>query len=267
MATTSLWHWLRDRYPDGALTSTLLGIQEGQFLVQAALRSQPQANPWVTAFGSGDTLTGAEDQAHQRLWAWVAEQAHQSGERGFSPRVDAAIASPPETAGSDEPASPRLSPRPPAVAVSPAQSASTAPAQVPPSRSDVSVPDPEPVPDSPPPSPVTQVEAQVKAQVKAPAKNSTPAAPATPSPLPDSTGTAPAASPPPPATTPLPPPVDLSDIIAQTGIELQRLGWTEEQGRDYLKAAYGKLSRHQLTDEELLEFLLYLEGLPNPVSP
>lgn len=259
MATASLWHWLRDRYPDGALTSTLLGIQGEQFLVQAALRSQPQANPWVTAFGSGDTLTGAEDQAHQRLWAWVAE--NQIGEPVSPPMTDAAIASPPE------PDSPRLPPRLPAVAAPPAQSAPTAPAQVPPSQSDVSVPEPVHDNDSPSLRPITQVEAQVEAQVK----NSTPAAPVTPSPLPDSTVTAPAtvpaAAPPPPAPPPLPPPVDLSDIIAQTGIELQRLGWTEEQGREYLKAAYGKLSRHQLTDEELLEFLLYLEGLPSPISP
>ncbi len=54
-------------------------------------------------------------------------------------------------------------------------------------------------------------------------------------------------------------PVDLSDIIAQTDVELQRLGWGVSQGRDFLEKTYGKRSRHDLTDEELLEFLLYLE--------
>ncbi|MBW4461429.1 MAG: hypothetical protein KME47_14505 [Nodosilinea sp. WJT8-NPBG4] len=53
--------------------------------------------------------------------------------------------------------------------------------------------------------------------------------------------------------------VDLSDIIAQTDVELQRLGWGVAQGREFLKKTYGKLSRHDLTDEELLEFLLFLE--------
>ncbi len=36
-------------------------------------------------------------------------------------------------------------------------------------------------------------------------------------------------------------------------------GWTSEQGREYLERTYGKRSRHQLTDEELMSFLLYLE--------
>ncbi|PSN12717.1 hypothetical protein C7293_19050 [filamentous cyanobacterium CCT1] len=53
--------------------------------------------------------------------------------------------------------------------------------------------------------------------------------------------------------------VDLSDIIAQTDVELQRLGWSVSQGREFLEKTYGKRSRHDLTDDELLEFLLYLE--------
>ncbi|MEB3268380.1 MAG: hypothetical protein VKJ09_07565, partial [Leptolyngbya sp.] len=66
------------------------------------------------------------------------------------------------------------------------------------------------------------------------------------------------------STASLPPPVDLSDVIAQTEVELRRLGWTQAQGREHLKTTYGKLSRHQLSDEELLEFLLHLESLPSP---
>ena len=54
-------------------------------------------------------------------------------------------------------------------------------------------------------------------------------------------------------------PVDLSDVIAQTDVELTRLGWTSVQGREYLERTYGKRSRQQLTDEELMSFLLYLE--------
>ena len=56
-----------------------------------------------------------------------------------------------------------------------------------------------------------------------------------------------------------PNPVDLSDVIAQTDVELTRLGWSNAQGREYLEKTYGKRSRQQLTDEELLGFLLYLE--------
>lgn len=60
----------------------------------------------------------------------------------------------------------------------------------------------------------------------------------------------------------LPPPVNLSDVIAQTDVELRRLGWSVADGREYLESTYGKRSRHDLTDEELLAFLLHLESLP-----
>ena len=61
--------------------------------------------------------------------------------------------------------------------------------------------------------------------------------------------------------------VDLSDIIAQTDVELQRLGWSVNQGREFLEKTYGKRSRHDLTDDELLEFLLYLETQPTSAGP
>jgi hypothetical protein len=61
-------------------------------------------------------------------------------------------------------------------------------------------------------------------------------------------------------------PVDLSDVIAKTDVELQRLGWTPEQGRDHLIQAYGKRSRTLLTAEELHGFLKHLESQPDPVA-
>ena len=66
-----------------------------------------------------------------------------------------------------------------------------------------------------------------------------------------------------------PPPVeetielDFHDIKHKTDLEMKRLGWTKEQGIDYLLSTYGKRSRLHLTDEELLEFWRYLETLPN----
>ena len=59
-------------------------------------------------------------------------------------------------------------------------------------------------------------------------------------------------------------PVDLSDIIAQTDVEMARLGWSNLQGRSYLEKTFNKRSRQQLTDEELLTFLLYLESQATP---
>ncbi|GFE68229.1 hypothetical protein [Chroococcus sp. FPU101] len=75
----------------------------------------------------------------------------------------------------------------------------------------------------------------------------------------------------PPSLVPEPPqkvttsePTDYSDVIAKTNLEMKRLGWTSEQGRDYLISTYGKRSRQLLEDEQLIEFLQYLESLPTP---
>lgn len=59
-------------------------------------------------------------------------------------------------------------------------------------------------------------------------------------------------------------PIDLSDTIARSNVELRRLCWTNQQGRDYLLQHYGKRSRQLLTDQELLDFLHNLESLPTP---
>lgn len=59
-------------------------------------------------------------------------------------------------------------------------------------------------------------------------------------------------------------PIDLSDAIARTSVELKRLGWSNQQGREYLEQTYNKRSRQHLNDEQMLEFLHYLESLPSP---
>ncbi len=61
-------------------------------------------------------------------------------------------------------------------------------------------------------------------------------------------------------------PVDLSDVIAKTDVELQRLGWTPEQGREHLIKTYGKRGRTLLTEEELHGFLQYLQSQPDPLA-
>ncbi|MBN3880126.1 MULTISPECIES: hypothetical protein [unclassified Nostoc] len=61
-------------------------------------------------------------------------------------------------------------------------------------------------------------------------------------------------------------PVDLSDVIAKTDVELQRLNWTPEQGREHLIETYGKRGRTLLTEEELHGFLKYLQSQPDPIA-
>lgn len=61
-----------------------------------------------------------------------------------------------------------------------------------------------------------------------------------------------------------PEPIDMSDAIARTSVELKRLGWTNVKGREHLEKTYSKRSRQQLTDTELLDFLRFLESQPSP---
>ncbi|MCC5597963.1 hypothetical protein [Nostoc favosum] len=50
-----------------------------------------------------------------------------------------------------------------------------------------------------------------------------------------------------------------SELVGKTDLEMYRLGWTEDQGREHLLKYYGKRSRLLLTEEELDNFLLYLQ--------
>lgn len=50
-----------------------------------------------------------------------------------------------------------------------------------------------------------------------------------------------------------------SDLIL---VEMQRLGWSLETGRNYLQTTFGKRSRQQLTSLELTQFLSHLKSLP-----
>ncbi|MFS8867259.1 hypothetical protein [Synechococcus sp. H65.1] len=59
---------------------------------------------------------------------------------------------------------------------------------------------------------------------------------------------------------------DLSDLIAQTDVEMQRIGWGRKEGQEFLERRFQKKSRHQLTEAELREFLRYLKQQPSRLS-
>ncbi|WP_375497067.1 hypothetical protein [uncultured Nostoc sp.] len=56
------------------------------------------------------------------------------------------------------------------------------------------------------------------------------------------------------------------DLVNKTDAEMQRLGWTTEQGREHLMKYYGVRSRLLLTEDELDNFLLYLQLTDSPTS-
>lgn len=61
----------------------------------------------------------------------------------------------------------------------------------------------------------------------------------------------------------LAPAADLSDMLAQTDVQMKRIGWQAKEGRDYLQRTFGKNTRSQLDAAELQEFLGFLKAQPN----
>ncbi|MGF1535928.1 MAG: hypothetical protein ACFB4J_05495 [Elainellaceae cyanobacterium] len=251
----------RSRYPFASLTSELLRVHNEVYVVRAI--AQAGSMVIATAMAANSDLEKAEDRAKVRVLAMlqVTETLEHRNQReepdGDSPDEDlpplsqltpdiAGLA--PLTAIPESRPVPQL--QPPSASLRPseegAESAAPGPSRVPASDSLPPMDDSIPGLDSPgvpavPQTPPTKKPAP-RLSLSKPAATSTEAAP---------------------AETTLNP-KDLSDIIAKTSVELRRLGWTDEQGREHLQSAYGKRSRQQLTDPELVDFLRHLEQQPTP---
>jgi len=59
-----------------------------------------------------------------------------------------------------------------------------------------------------------------------------------------------------------PEPIDLSNQLSQIMVEMERIGWTKQQGKEYIVRTYKKQSRDQLSASEVFEFLHYLQSQP-----
>ncbi|MDJ0703757.1 MAG: hypothetical protein QNJ46_10795 [Leptolyngbyaceae cyanobacterium MO_188.B28] len=245
----SLLNQFRKRYPTGSLTADLLTLHNDQYVVRAQI--QVDGETLATGLAAASSIETAEDQARTRAIQAIGLEIdidiHPTPPTAISESIinqaapisvsqaapttdDAPIAnSQPLQLESDFPSGDHfetLLPISPEKAVKPSASDASK------SQTDASKPQAEPS--------------------KAPTKDSSSSKTAKlnltqPNPLDNSQG-----------------PIDLSDIIAQTDVELRRLGWTSNQGREYLEQTYQKRSRQQLSDEELLAFLLYLESQPSP---
>ena len=266
----------RQRYPLASLTSELLKIYHGKYLVRTSV--QVDDTILSTGMGEGETIEQAEDSARTRAINALSLDRNlvsTSIQTKTQPKPTSAPATQPMAAQA-----PASSP-PPAVAATPIM-----PEAIKPQIS-------KPVEHLPtavssttstsPPSP--EIEPPVAETLSLALETAAPAPPAeeTPQPQPTAVEAAPvipiasaATETPSPApvsaaSTPniqqsVNAPIDFSEIIAQSDVELKRLGWDSEQGRNYLLETYGKRSRQLLSDEELIEFLQYLQRLPSPVA-
>lgn len=58
-------------------------------------------------------------------------------------------------------------------------------------------------------------------------------------------------------------PIDLSDLIVLTDVEMERVGWSKKRGQTHLKQTYNKQTRAELDEEQMMEFLHFLRALPS----
>ncbi|MEM9088223.1 MAG: hypothetical protein AAGC93_05705 [Cyanobacteria bacterium P01_F01_bin.53] len=270
----------RAQYPSAALVSDLVSTQDGQYVVRTAIVQKGET--LATGLSASVDVQIAEDRARDRAIALlgitsgrttptVSNNSTTAEDTATpAPSVPAAAAAPALKVASKaqsvpvSPAAPaKLSPAKPSPpnpvtkkqspAVTPA--APTTPSAKPSVKTSVQTDIATLEPDTelqfepeevPPMSPEEDLGPPIDAIEESPTEITAPSKPSAAAIALESLST---------STSP----VDLSDVIAQTDVELTRLGWTSAQGREYLEATYGKRSRQQLTDEELMSFLLYLE--------
>lgn len=251
------------RYPTGSLVSELLHIHEGHFVVKAVV--QVGGVTLASGMSAAETIEQAEDQARIRAMAVLGfepptyeSQAHLMGQQtpaqlnpsqafpreanetslaGHSDWIPGLVGTkgteafppkgPEKTSASDPESARETHPSPPPVEL---------PLETP-SANFSPPPNLEALTQPNPPSQISKNGSGSRSKNSAPSPQTLAA------------------------------PTDLSDVIAQTSVELKRLGWTNAEGRNYLQTTYSKRSRQQLSDQELMDFLQHLQSQPSLEEP
>ncbi|MBX2862898.1 MAG: hypothetical protein KTR27_05030 [Leptolyngbyaceae cyanobacterium MAG.088] len=246
----TLFTQFRQQYANGSLTTELLTTHAEQYLVKATVATGEQVI--ATALAADKELTVADDQAKTRVLAMLGFSVTTLAQPTTQTMPPSAPSLAPATTtnglGSASKAEPENSP--PTSATLPQ---ATLPQATLPQASE---PEDEPELSAPvlPEDNFTDSE-----DIGRPIDSFTPDEAPAPAQVPASSLAAPILE-----NFDDSNPMDLSDIIAQTDVEMARLGWSSEQGRTYLETTFNKRSRQQLSDEELLTFLLYLESQATP---
>ncbi len=240
---STLFAQFRHQHANGGLSTELLMPHAEQYLVKATVTIDGQVI--ATALGSDASLTAADDQAKLRVLELLGfgqpslEQAPTAAETTVKRLPPTSAPAAQATAKSTVLATTSVAEAAPPPS-SPSAEGTTAPADAPNSELEPGVDDSEDIG-----RPLDSI-----APDEAPAPSDVPASSLAAAAIENFDDTN---------------PVDLSDVIAQTDVEMARLGWSSLQGRTYLEQTFEKRSRQQLTDEELLTFLLYLESQSTPI--
>jgi hypothetical protein len=223
-------------YPNGSIISELIEIFQGKYIVRVSVQLEGIIR--ATAIAGAETVEAAEDQARDRALTVL-------GIKNIPVEVTKS-ASPPVTPPPIKPTFQESKPIP---------SATNTEIDTPPSleeQIDTKVPKLEIFPHQEPEYPPLS---------EVPPSNVTPFTPRSYTPYEDASVQSAVGK-----KKRHNEPVNLSDVIAQTDVEIERLGWTPEQGKDYLLKTYAKRGRSLLSEEELRNFLTYLKSQPDPIA-
>ncbi|MFW6264221.1 MAG: hypothetical protein ACOC3E_01710 [Cyanobacteriota bacterium] len=218
----------RKRYPQGSLISEFVTVDHGKYIVRALV--VVDGITLATGLAAANTVEEAEDQARNRALAllelsWATETQTNETET-MSPSISS------KSLTSNQPSlyPKKLFPETDTSAIETSERINYSGGAI--AEEDFSLPSQYPMPSSEPMT-ATSLGNNISEEESVVPEN----------PL----GT-----------------LNYDEMYVQTGVEIKRLGWTEEQGRTYLLENYGKRSRKQLGVEELAEFLQYLQTLPTP---
>ena len=252
---------LRQRYPQVALISELVQIDHGKYIVRAII--EIEGKTVVTGLAAADTVEIAEDRARER--ALLLLEAENTPDLQLVEKVSpnnislpsdlpktvpstkkstktAKVTEIPRPEAKIEPELPQVKDIPPAkIEPELPQVQDIPPAKIElelPQVQDIPLPEPEPL--------LLEMEPDNYSLL---------------SELPEEASLTEEEPPAPEPVVVIPEEIDYSVLKTKIDVEMKRLAWTTEKGREYLISTYGKKSRLLLTNEELLEFYNYLSSI------
>ncbi|GBF52725.1 hypothetical protein N0824_00574 [Microcystis sp. 0824] len=252
---------LRQRYPQVALISELVQIDHGKYIVRAII--EIEGKTVVTGLAAADTVEIAEDRARER--ALLLLEAENTPDLQLVEKISpnnislpsdlpkpvpsakkstktAKVTEIPRPEAKIEPELPQVKDIPPAkIEPELPQVKDIPPAKIEPELpqvEDIPLPEPEPL--------LLEMETDNYSLL---------------SELPEEASLTEEEPPAPEPVVVIPEEIDYSVLKTKIDVEMKRLAWTTEKGREYLISTYGKKSRLLLTNEELLEFYNYLSSI------
>jgi hypothetical protein len=267
---------LRQRYPQVALISELVQIDHGKYIVKAIV--EIEGKTVVTGLAAADTVEIAEDRARER--ALLLLEAESTPDLQLVEKVSPNNISLPEDLPKPV-ASAKKSTKTPKVTEIPRPEAKIEPElpqvkDIPPAKIEPELPQVKDIPPAKIEPELPQVKdiPPAKIEPELPQVKDIPLPEPEPlllemetdnysllSELPEEASLTEEEPPEPEPVVVIPEEIDYSVLKTKIDVEMKRLAWTTEKGREYLISTYGKKSRLLLTNEELLEFYNYLSSI------